>query len=112
MTHPIARRLDRLETEVQKKEPAYGPVFELLDDPRDTDNAKRLAEAVQFKLQHPHGMILHRIIVRPPDGHQNWEHFHATGSSAEIADQQSEGCSARLDAMIVAANKRSGSFAE
>jgi hypothetical protein len=101
MTNSIGRRLDRLEYHVEMEtNPGYGPVFELHDDPRDHDNAERLAEAVQFRLKHPHGMIIHRIIVSPPDRHLNWEQVHATGSSAEIADQQAVGCSAKLDAMI------------
>jgi hypothetical protein len=104
MTNPIGRRIDRLESHVEKTtNPGYGPVFQLHDDPRDPDNAKRLAEAVQFRLEYPHGMILHSIVISPPDGHPNWEQFHATGSSAEYADQQAAECSARLHAMIVAA---------
>jgi hypothetical protein len=104
MTNPIGRRIDRLESHMEKTtNPGYGPVFELHDDPRDPDNAKRLAEAVQFRLEHPHGMILHDIIISPPDGRPNWERFHTIGSSAGLADQQAAECSARLDAMIVAA---------
>jgi hypothetical protein len=99
MTNPIGRRLDRLEYHVEKEaNPGYGPVFELHDDPRDPDNAERLAEAVQFRLKHPHGLIIHRIIVSPPDRHPNWEQYHAT--SGDIANQQAVGCSAKLDAMI------------
>jgi hypothetical protein len=104
MTNPIGRRLDRLESHVEKEtNPGYGPVFELHDNPRDHDNAERLAEAVQFRLNHPHGMIIHRIIISPPDRAPNWEQFHANGSSAEIANQQSAECSAKLEAMITTA---------
>jgi hypothetical protein len=49
MTNPIDRHLGRLETEVQKRtDPGYGPVFKLIDDPRDPENGKRLEEARQF----------------------------------------------------------------
>jgi hypothetical protein len=105
MTNPIGRRLDRLESHVENEtNPGYGPVFELHDDPRDPDNAERLAEAVQFRLKHPHGMIIHRIIISPPEGHSTWEQFHVTGTSAEIAKQQAAECSAKLDAMITKAS--------
>ena len=43
MTNPIGRRLGRLESEIERKtDPGYGPVFRLIDDPRDPENAKRL----------------------------------------------------------------------
>lgn len=49
MTNPIDRRLDRLETEVQKRtDPGRGPVFKLIDNPYDPVNPKRLEEARQF----------------------------------------------------------------
>ena len=95
MTNFISKRLDRLETELQKEEPAYGAVFRLIDNPRDPDNEGRLAEAARFKLEHPHGMLIHRVIVGPPNGHSTWEQFHAEGSSAKIAKQQSAECGAR-----------------
>jgi hypothetical protein len=66
MTNPIGRRLDRLETEVQKKtDPGYGPVFTLIDDPRDPENAKRLEQAEQFRRDNPNGLIIQHTIVRP-----------------------------------------------
>jgi hypothetical protein len=54
MTNWIGRRLDRLETEVQKKtDPGYGPVFKLIDDPRDPENSKRLEAAKRFRSNNP-----------------------------------------------------------
>jgi hypothetical protein len=74
MTNPIDRRLDRLETEVQKRtDPGYGPIFTLIDDPRDPENGKRLEEARQFLRDNPNGQIIHHVIVSPPKGRPNWE---------------------------------------
>jgi hypothetical protein len=74
MTNPIDRRLGRLETEVQKRtDPGYGPVFKLIDDPRDPENGKRLEEARQFLRDNPNGQIIHHVIVSPPKGRPNWE---------------------------------------
>jgi hypothetical protein len=75
MTNPIGRRLGRLESEIKKRtDPGYGPVFRLIDDPRDPENAIRLEEAEAFKRDNPNGLLIHRIIVRPPNGEPNWEH--------------------------------------
>jgi hypothetical protein len=64
MTNPIGRRLGRLESEIQKRtDPGYGPVFRLIDDPRDPENAKRLEEAEAFQRDNPNGLIFCRIIV-------------------------------------------------
>jgi hypothetical protein len=76
MTNFIDRRLDRLETEVQKRTgpgrgPGYGPAFKLIDDWRDPENGKRLEEAKQFLRDNPNGWIIHHIIVSPPRG-KNW----------------------------------------
>jgi len=80
MTNPIDRRLDRLETEVQKKigepdrwQPGRDPVFKLIDDPRDPENPKRLEEARQFLRDNPNGLIIRHVIVSPPRGKPNWE---------------------------------------
>ena len=74
MTNWIGRRLDRLETEVQKKtDPGYGPIFKLVDNPRDPENVKRLEEARQFRRDNPNGLIIRHVIVSPPTGKQNWE---------------------------------------
>ena len=74
MTNPIVRRLDRLETEIERRtDPGYGPIFKLIDDPRDPENAKRLAEAKKFRRDNPNGLIIRHLIVRPPNGKSNWE---------------------------------------
>ncbi len=74
MTNPISRRLDRLETEVRKRtDPGYRPVFVLIDNPRDPENAKRLEEAARFKCDNPNGLIFRHVIVSPPTGKPNWE---------------------------------------
>jgi hypothetical protein len=69
MTNPISRRLDRLESEIERRtNPGYPPVFELIDDPRDPENARRLEEAETFRRDNPNGLIIHRVIVHPPNG--------------------------------------------
>ena len=74
MTNPIGRRLGRLESEIERRtDPGYGPVFRLIDDPRDPENAKRLEEAEAFKRDNPNGLVFHRVIVRSPKGQPNWE---------------------------------------
>jgi hypothetical protein len=68
MTNWIGRRLDRLETEVQKQtDPGYGPVFKLINDPRDPQNAGRLEQAEKFRRENPNGLIIQHTIVRPQD---------------------------------------------
>jgi hypothetical protein len=86
MTNPISRRLDRLETEIQKRtDPGYGSIFTLIDDPRDPDNAKRWEEAGQFKRENPNGLIIHNFIVSPPNGEVNWERYIASGTNIQVA---------------------------
>ena len=75
MTNPIGRRLGRLESEIERRtDPGYGPVFRLIDNPRDPENAKRLEEAERFRRDNPDGLIFRRLIVHPPKGQPNWEH--------------------------------------
>jgi hypothetical protein len=89
MTNPIDRRLDRLETEVQKRtDPGYGPIFKLINDAHDPENAKRLEEAAEFKRDNPNGRIIHHIIVHPPNGEPNWERYIASGTNVQIAKEQ------------------------
>jgi len=74
MTNPNNRRLDRLESEIERRiDPGYGPVFKLIDDPRDPENAKRLEEAEKFRRDNPNGLIIRRLIVHPPKGQPNGE---------------------------------------
>ena len=80
MTNWIGRRLDRLETEVQKRnDPGYGPVFKLIDDPRDPENAKRLEEAEKFRRDNPNGLIIQHTIVSPPNREPTRPRFERTG---------------------------------
>ena len=75
MTNPIGRRLGRLESEIERRtDPGYGPVFRLIDDPRDPENAKRLEEAERFRRDNPSGLLFRRLIVHPPKGEPNWGH--------------------------------------
>ena len=74
MTNPIGRRLGRLESEIERRtDPGYGPVFRLIDNPRDPENAKRLEEAERFRRHNPDGLIFCRLIVHSPTGKPNWE---------------------------------------
>jgi hypothetical protein len=74
MTNPISRRLDRLESVIERRtNPGYPPVFELIDDPRDPENAKRLQDAERFRRDNPNGLIIRHRIVHPPNGELNWE---------------------------------------
>ena len=70
MTNPTNRRLDRLESEIES--PGYPPVFRLIDDPRDPENAQRLEDAERFRRDNPSGLLIHRLVVRPPRGKSNW----------------------------------------
>jgi hypothetical protein len=75
MTNPISRRLDRLESEIERRtNPGYRPVFELIDDPRDPENAQRVEDAERFRRDNPKGLIIHQLIVHPPNGEPNREH--------------------------------------
>jgi hypothetical protein len=68
MTNPIGRRLDRLESQVEKEtNPGYGPVFDFIDDPKDPDNQARLDEAERFRRENPSGLIICETIVYPPE---------------------------------------------
>jgi hypothetical protein len=74
MSNPISRRLDRLESEIEKTtDPGYGPVFKFIDDSRDPENARRLEEAETFRRDYPNGLIIRHRIVHPPNGKLNWE---------------------------------------
>jgi hypothetical protein len=59
MTNPISRR--------------YPPVFTLIDDPRDPENAQRLEDAERFRRDNPNGLLIHRRIIHPPNGKLNWK---------------------------------------
>jgi hypothetical protein len=73
--HPTADREERQIGEGKMSEiesPGYPPVFRLIDDPRDPENAQRLEEAERFRRDNPSGLIIHRLILRPPRGKSNW----------------------------------------
>jgi hypothetical protein len=107
MTNAIDRRLDRLETEVQKRtDPGRGPIFTLIDDPRDPENGKRLQEAAQFKRDNPNGRILHQIVVHPPNGEPNWERLIASGTNVQVANKQALIRKEALEEAIKAASMR------
>jgi hypothetical protein len=107
MTNPISRRLDRIETEVQiRTDPGHGPIFKLIDDPRDPENAKRLDEAVQFIRDNPNGRIIHHIIICPPNGEPNWESLIASGTNVQVANKQALVREEALEEAIKAASMR------
>ena len=62
---------DRLESEIES--PGYPPVFQLIDDPRDPENAQRLEDAERFRRDNPNGLLIHRRIIHPPNGKLNWK---------------------------------------
>lgn len=101
MTNPIGRRLDRLEDEIERMtDPGYGPVFRLIDDPSDPENEKRWKEAKEFRRENPNGLITHHIVLSPPNGELNWERYHESGASAQIAEAQSSARQALLSKML------------
>jgi hypothetical protein len=73
--HPTADREERQIGEGKMSEiesPGYPPVFRLIDDPRDPENAQRLEEAERFRRDNPSGLIIRRLIVHPPRDKSNW----------------------------------------
>ena len=79
MTNPISRRLDRLESEIERQtNPGYPPVFNLTDNPRDPENAKRLEEAEKFRRDNPNGLIIQHTIVSPPNREPTRPRFERT----------------------------------
>jgi hypothetical protein len=107
MTNPIDRRLDRLETEIQKRtDLGRGPIFTLMDDPRDPENGKRFQEAAEFKRDNPNGRIIHQIILHPPNGEPNWESFIASGTNVQVARKQASVRGEALEEAIKAASVR------
>lgn len=107
MTSLIGRRLDRLETEVQKRAGGSddcwrpgGPTFQLIDDPRDPENAKRWKEAEQFRRDNPNGLIIHHIVMSPPNGDPNWRRYIEAGTNIETSKAQVSERSSLLSAMI------------
>jgi hypothetical protein len=60
-------------TNSEIENPGYPPVFELIDDPRDPENAQRLEDAKRFRRDNPNGLIIRHRIVHPPNGKLNWE---------------------------------------
>ena len=64
--------------------PGYPPVFRLIDDPRDPENAQRLEEAERFRRDNPSGLIIHHLIVHPSNGELNWEKAGTLSSQSAI----------------------------
>jgi hypothetical protein len=107
MTTPIGRRLDRLETEVEKRAGGSddcwrpgGRTFQLIDDPRDPENVKRWKEAEQFRGDNPNGLLIHHILMSPPNGEPDWRRYIEAGTNIEIAEAQVSERSSLLSAMI------------
>ncbi len=101
MTNPISRRLDRLESEIERRtNPGYPPVFELIDDPRDPENAQRLEDAERFRRDNPNGLLIRCLIVHPPKGEPTWEHVPREERERYLAayglDDDEEATKARL----------------
>jgi hypothetical protein len=107
MTNPIDRRLDRLETEVQKRT-GRGPIFALMDDSRDPENGKRLQEAAPFKRDNPNGQIIHQIIVHPPNGEPNWDRFIRSGTNVNPRGSAQRGNKGGVNATATTASKAIG----
>jgi hypothetical protein len=83
MTNPNNRRSNRLESEI-----GYPPVFTLIDDPRDPENAKRLEEAERFRRDNPNGLIIRHLIVHPQNGELNWENVSREERERYLASLQ------------------------
>jgi hypothetical protein len=60
-------------TNSEIENPGYPPVFTLIDDPRDPENAQRLEDAERFRRDNPNGLLIHRRIIHPPNGKLNWK---------------------------------------
>jgi hypothetical protein len=104
MTNPIDRRLDRLETEVQKRtDPGHGPIFTLIDHPHDPENAKRWGEAWRFRLENPKGLIIHNFIVAPPNGDADWRRFIEAGTNVQVSKALDEARRSLMSEMTDAA---------
>jgi len=89
MTNPISRRLDRLESEMERRtNPGYPPVFTLIDDPRDPENAQRLDDAERFRRDNPNGLIIRHRVVHPPNGELNWENVSREERERYLASLQ------------------------
>ena len=89
MTNPISRRLDRLESEIERRaNPGYPPVFTLIDDPRDPENAQRLEDAERFRRDNPNGLVIRHRVVHPPNGELNWENVSREERERYLASLQ------------------------
>jgi hypothetical protein len=104
MTNPISRRIGRLESEIERIiDPGYGPVFKLIDDPHDPENAKRWAKAWQVTLENPNGLMFGRVIVSPPNGDADWRRFIEAGTNCQVAKALDVARSALMSEMTDAA---------
>ena len=45
-------------------------------------------KAAHFKRDNPNGLIIHHIIMHPPNGEPNWERYIASGTNVQIAKKQ------------------------
>ena len=80
----------------------------LRDDPHDPENAKRLDEAAQFRHDNPNGLIIHHVIVSPPNGEPNWERYILFGNNVQIAKAQVLAREVALEEAMKAASMRQG----
>jgi hypothetical protein len=63
-----------------------GPTFQLIDDPRDPENVKRWKEAEQFRRDNPNGLLIHHIVMSPPNEETDCRRYIEAGTNIEIAE--------------------------
>ena len=64
-------------------------MFKLIDD-----RAKR------FSRENPNGLIIHHIIMNPPNGDRNWERYIEAGTNVQVGEAFASERSSLLSEMI------------
>ena len=75
-------------------------MFKLIDNPRDPDKVERWKRAEQFSRENPNGLIIHRIIINPPNDDRNWERYIEAGTNVQVGEACASGRSSLLSEMI------------
>ena len=75
-------------------------MFKLIDNLRDPDNVERWKRAEQFSRENPNGLIIHHIIMNPPNGEPNWERYIEAGTNVQVGEAYASERSSLLSEMI------------